>query len=119
HTRTATHFVYERLELCALVVPNDDSTRLQFVSKLLRHVVVKRVHQACPPSAAAALLRRPPLLRPEILPLASDASRRLFSADFTARDVRSFTSSSTLLVGVLRAAHLLSVSSTQNTSSRP
>src|SRR5689334_22989154 len=86
HTRTATHFVYERLELCALVVPDDDSTRLQFVSELLRHVVVKRVHQASPPSAAAAALRRPPLLRPALLPLATGTSRRLFSADFTAGD---------------------------------
>src|SRR5688572_9168728 len=53
YTRTTTYFVYERLKLHALVVPNDDSARLQFVGELLRHVVVKRVHQASPLTSCA------------------------------------------------------------------
>src|SRR5262245_42003266 len=91
---TATaHFFNERLELGALVVPDNDPTVLELVGELLRYVVVKRVHQASPPTAAPAV-RRP--RRPRAgLPFATGASSRLFSADFTAGEVRSRTRSST------------------------
>ena len=101
--RATTHLADERRELTALVVPDDDLTALDLVGELLRDVVVERMHQRLPPSAPAAR-RRPP--RARLPPFVAGASSRLFSAAFTAGEVRSRTSSSTERVGISRRCPL-------------
>jgi hypothetical protein len=54
--RTAAHFVDEEPELAALVVSDDDAMILELVGELLRHMVMKGMHQAFSP----ATMRRIP-----------------------------------------------------------
>src|SRR5262249_30061794 len=118
----ATQLRDERRELPPNVVPNDEVARLDVVGKLLRHVLVERMHHPSPPSEVAIeAFRRAPRPRPcsALRPVPAGVSSKLFSAAFTAGDVRSRTSSSTLRVGISRAVHFSLAPSTQNTSSRP
>src|SRR5439155_7877031 len=95
----------------------DELLALQLLGELLGDIVVQRMHQRLPPSVAAEDAARRPRARP--VPDAVGASGRLFSAAFTAGELRLRTSSSTGLTGVVRAFHFPSAPSTQNTSSTP